>query len=145
MSREFVRSGFHLDYPDDWKADAEETDDGWSATFFSPDTAFLMLSFHRGEDDPSAVADMALEAMRESYPDLEAELAVETLGGRPAVGHDLDFFTLDLTNTCLIRALAVPEGCLLMMSQCTDDELPTNGPLLRAICHSLTIDEDAVE
>lgn len=140
MSRTFERSGFHIDYPGDWKLETEETEDGWCATLFSPDTAFLMLSHHREEDDPPEVADMALESLRESYPDLEADSAVESIGGQPVIGYDVSFFTLDLTNTCWIRSLTGPEGCLLIMGQCTDDELPEHGESIKAIFKSLRVE-----
>jgi hypothetical protein len=142
MSKEFARSGFRIRYPDDWKLESEETADGWCTTLFSPDTAFLMLSYHGNEDDPTAVSDMALESLRESYPDLEAETVVETVAERPVVGYDVNFFTLDLTNTCWIRALEGSEGCLLMMGQCTDDELEEHGAAIRAIFASLTVEDE---
>ena len=40
------------------------------------------------------------------YSVLERKL-VETLAGMPAVGYDVDFFALDLTNTCWIRSFGV--------------------------------------
>ena len=141
MAREFTRSGIRIYYPDEWKLEQEETDDGWSASILSPDTAFLMLSHHSSVDDPSELSDMALEAMRESYPELEVEHTVETIAGQPAVGHNVDFITLDLSNTCWIRSLQGPEGCILMMGQCTDQELATNGKSIQTIYSSLTIAE----
>src|SRR6516162_424723 len=119
MSREFARSGIRFEYPDNWTLETEDSGDGWTATVSSPDTAFMMLSFNPETDDPAELADLALSALKESYPDLEAESAVETLAGQPAIGYDVDFFTLDLTNTCWIRALAGPDGCVLLMCQCT--------------------------
>jgi hypothetical protein len=100
-----------------------------------------MVSYHPDEDDPAHLADTALNAMRESYPDLESEMLVETIAGMPAVGHDVDFFALDLTNTCWIRSFAVDAGCVLLMAQCTDEELPGYGTILRAIRASLTIED----
>lgn len=141
MSREFSRSGFYLRYPDDWKLETEKTDDGWCATIFSPDTAFLMLSYHENEDDPAAVADIALESLRESYPDLEEQSAVETIAGQPVVGYDVDFIALDFTNTCSIRVLAGSEGCLLVIGQCTDEELNDHGQAIRAMFASIAVED----
>jgi hypothetical protein len=141
MPRTFDRSGFGITYPDDWKLEVEETEDGWCATIFSPDTAFLMLSYHENEDDPAAIADMALQSLRESYPELESEDAIEAIAGQPVVGYDVDFIALDLTNTCWIRALAGNDGCLLMMGQCTDDELGDHGQAIRSMFASLTLED----
>jgi hypothetical protein len=144
MPKEFARSSIRVEYPENWTVETEDTEDGWSASIISPDTAFLMLSHYSDAYSPADLADMALEAMRETYPELEAEPVLETLAGFPVLGQDVEFFTLDLTNTCRIRALVAPEGCLLLMSQCTDQELETNGEVMRAISESLTFEEDAV-
>lgn len=139
MAHSFTRSGFSVQYPDNWTVESEDTDEGWSTTIASPETAFMLLSHYDDHDEAGALADMALDAMRESYPDLETVEIVETLAGRPAVGHDVEFIALDLTNTCWIRALTGPQGALLLMGQCTDTELETNGEVLKAICASLTV------
>lgn len=143
MSQVFSRAGIRFQYPETWELETDETDDGWTASVYSPATAFFVLSYHPDEDDPARLADAALSVMRENYPDLESEMKVETLAGMPSVGHDVDFFALDLTNTCWIRGFAVDAGSVLLMCQCTDLELPGNGMILRAIRASLVI-EDAV-
>ena len=137
MPRHFTQSGLSVQYPDNWVIEKEETGDGWAVTISSPETAFMLLSHYEDLDEPAAVADKALAAMRAEYPDLESEGIVESIAGHPVVGYDVDFFTLDLTNTCWIRAVAGPEGCLLLMSQCCDAELETNGEVLHAITASL--------
>jgi hypothetical protein len=142
MSLEFERSGVRFEYPDDWTLEEEVNDNGWSATVSSPETAFLLISFHADVDDPSSLANMALEAMRETYPDLESESAMETLAGFPAIGFDVDFVALDLTNSCRIRSLPGPDGCLLLLGQCTDAELSSHGEALRAVGASLKIEDD---
>ncbi len=143
MAREFARSGIRVRYPAKWTVADEETDEGWSVSFTSPDTAFLMLSHYPVTFAPAELTDMALSSMRETYPDLEMEEIIETLGGVPAVGYDVDFFMFDLVNTCWIRAVSAPEGSLLLMGQCTDSELEENGEAMRAIYQSLTFEDEA--
>lgn len=140
MSREFARSGIRFSYPESWKLEVDETEDGWTATVSSPETAFVLLSYHAEQDDPAQLSDIALEAMRESYPQLESADAMESLAGQPAIGFDVDFIVLDLPNSCSIRALGAPEGCLLLMSQSTDLESEENSLALRAIAMSLQLD-----
>ena len=84
----------------------------------------------------------ALEALRESYPDLEADESVESVAGQPALGHNIRFFSFDLTNTCWIRSFYTSAGTVLVMWQCTDLELERHEPVLRAICSSLKVEED---
>jgi hypothetical protein len=80
-----------------------------------------------------------LDTLREDYPDLEAEEKVEPLAGRKAFGHDIRFFSLDLTNTCWTRSFAAPPGTVLVMCQTSDLELETMGPAMRGICSSLRV------
>src|SRR5262245_54278266 len=108
MVKQFEREGIRFQYPDNWQLESEETDGGWNVSVQSPATAFLVMSFHPDEDDPARLADKTLEAMRDDYPQLEADTAVETLAGQPAIGHDIDFFAFDLTNSCWTRCLRGP-------------------------------------
>jgi hypothetical protein len=88
------------------------------------------------------MADTALEALREEYQDLEAEDCVDLMAGKSAVGHDIRFFSFDLTNTCWTRSFDSPRGTVLVMAQVNDLEHETNEPLLRAICKSIAVDEE---
>jgi hypothetical protein len=81
-------------------------------------------------------------AMREDYPELEVEDRVESVAGQPAVGQDIRFFSLDLTNTCWTRSLYTAHGTLLLLCQSNDLELEEAGPVLRAMCASLELAED---
>jgi hypothetical protein len=81
--------------------------------------------------------------MRDVYSDLEAEERVDTIAGLPAVGHDIQFFSLDLTNTCWTRSFAIEQGTILILCQTSDIELEKNGPILKAICASVQLDEEA--
>src|SRR5436190_15596598 len=99
------------------------------------------MTFDEVAQDIAQLADSALEALREEYPGLEAEPRVETLAGQPAVGHDVRFFSFDLTNTAWVRGISCEGGSILVLCQINDLELDRNGPVLKAICASLVVDE----
>jgi len=92
---------------------------------------------------PSAedVAQITLEALQSEYPNLEADPAVETLAGQMAVGHDIHFFSFDLTNTCWTRSFDSPDGTVLLLCQVSDIDADDE-PVLRAICKSLRVAEE---
>src|SRR5262245_969633 len=138
----YDESGVHFKYPSNWRVDREETDTGWTVTVQSPDTAFLLICLREDLPTTDEIAETALEALREDYPDLEADEFADTFIGQPAYGHDIRFFSLDLTNTCWTRSFYTTRGTLLVMGQYNDLELDTNEPVLRAICTSLQIDEE---
>ncbi len=141
MIKPFEKSGIRFRYPQNWTLETDDSDAGWAASLYSPATAFAILSWHQDEDDPSQLADTALAAMRETYPQLEADPVMDTIAHQPACGYDLQFFTLDLTNTCWIRCLQAPKGCLLILCQFTDQDLHSDGPVLRAILASIELED----
>jgi hypothetical protein len=122
--------------------DRQDTDGGWTVSIQSPGTAFFLLSYDAETPDAELMADTALEALRSEYPGLESDEAVDSLAGQPAVGHDVRFFSLDLTNTCWLRSFYGGAGTLLAMWQINDLELDRVGPVLRAMCASIQLDEE---
>jgi hypothetical protein len=142
IAAEFDEDGIHFRYPDSWKLEREQNENGWTVSLQSPDTAFFMICLREDQPDPVKMADTALEALREEYQDLEAEDCVDLMAGKSAVGHDIRFFSFDLTNTCWTRSFDSPRGTVLVMAQVNDLEHETNEPLLRAICKSIAVDEE---
>jgi hypothetical protein len=141
MPRRFNRDGVSFRYPDGWTLDREEGEDGWAVSVQSPGTAFALISLDRGQSAPEDVAAAALEALKGDYPDLEAEACVTTLAGQMAVGHDINFFSLDLTISCWTRSLYCDAGTLLVLCQVGDVEEESYEPALRAVCASLSVEE----
>jgi hypothetical protein len=141
MTQHYQADGVAFDYPDDWQLDREESADGWTALLQSPGTAFLTLTCDRSGATTEEIAAAALDALKAEYPTLEVQSQVDSLAGQMAVGHDIQFFSLDLTNTCWTRSIYSAEGVLLLLCQCNDLELEQYEPALRAICASLTVEE----
>ena len=137
MAEQFDDGGIRFQYPENWRLEREDNDSGWTVSLQSPDTAFLMVCLREDMPTPDQMAETALDALREEYPDLEAEPQVETIAGQPAVGHDVRFFSFDLTNTARIRSFRSEEGSVLVLSQFNDLEEDTNEPVLRAISASI--------
>ena len=138
----FEDEGIRFRYPENWRLEREDNDTGWTVVVQSPDTAFAMISLNDEWLSVESMAETALTAMREDYPDLEADSCVDSLAGRPAVGYDIRFFSFDLTNTCWIRSFYSSRGTMVVMCQVNDLELETNEPVLRAICASLEVDDE---
>jgi hypothetical protein len=117
----FEDRGVRFQYPEGW--DVEVTDEGAITTvaLHAPEgLAFALVSIDPDRPTASEVADKALEAMREEYASLEATPAVETVDGRAAVGHDAEFISLDMTNTCAIRCFETDRRTVLLFAQASD-------------------------
>jgi hypothetical protein len=141
MAAQFDDGGIRFRYPENWSLEREDSEEGWTVSLQSPGTAFLMLCLRSDMPPPDQMTATALDALRADYPDLEADDRVESLAGQPAVGHDIRFFSLDLTNTCWTRSFYTAQGTVLLLCQTSDLELETTEPVLRAICASLEVEE----
>ena len=141
MALLFDEHGIRFRYPENWRLEREENEAGWTVSLQSPGTAFLVLSVNEEMPEVETMAQTALEALREEYPDLEADECVDSVGGQPALGHDIRFFSLDLTNTCWVRSFASAAGTVLLMWQINDLELDENEAVLRAICASVEVED----
>ena len=142
MPHEFNDRGVRFQYPESWTLEREDGETGWTVSVQSPQTAFLLISVDEGMPSTDEVAETALEALRSEYPELEAEEHVDTLAGQPAIGHDIQFFSFDLTNTCWARTFYSERGTVLVMWQANDLELDAYEPVLRAMCASLQVDAE---
>jgi hypothetical protein len=141
MPGSFRKDGIRFQYPENWQLTREDAENGWTVSVNSRETAFFMLTFDAQMPDVDQVADTVLEALRADYPELEADDAVESVAGQPAIGHNIRFFSFDLTNTCYTRSLYTDSGTVLLMWQANDLELESVEPVFKAILGSLKIDE----
>jgi hypothetical protein len=142
MTQQFEESGVRFRYPDNWRLEREDSDHGWTVSLYGPDTAFVMVACDETMPAPEEMAEAALDALKADYPNLEAEETVDSLAGQMAVGHDVRFFSLDMTNTCWTRSLYTAAGTVLVLCQTNDLELEQSEPVLRAICASLEVEEE---
>ena len=140
----FERDGVRFEYPQNWTAEFAEDDEsgGWSITVESPDTAFVLVSLRPDAETPADLADQTLVALREEYQELDVQDTLQALAGLPAIGHEIDFLTLDTPITCRTLCIDTPAGPLLVMCQTSEDDREANEPLLRAVCASLKVDAE---
>jgi hypothetical protein len=139
---EFQDGGIRFRYPENWVLEREDNDAGWTVSVQSPGTAFLMVCLRQDTPATDEVADAALAALQEDYPELEYDPCIDSVAGQPAVGHTIRFFSLDLTNTCWTRSFYSSEGTVLVLWQVNDLELEQAEPVLRAICSSFEVETE---
>lgn len=141
MLAQFDERGVRFRYPASWQLEREETAEGWTVSVQSPDTSFVLICVR--EDMPSVedLAQSVVDAFRQEYTDVEVEETVEPLNGQPAFGHEIRFFSFDLTNTCWTRCVYTEAGTTLVMCQSNDLDLEMHEPALRALCASLEFED----
>ena len=139
MSNSYQNAAFQFLYPEDWTLDESRTEDGLTISLQSPYSMFVFINCYEEAVDAQDVADQALDTMVQEYTELDSEPVHETIGDVPAVGHDVNFFSLDLTNTCWIRAFSVGGQTVLIFAQTNDLDLEQGELAFRAICASLKL------
>ncbi|MEZ6056439.1 MAG: hypothetical protein R3C01_07015 [Planctomycetaceae bacterium] len=150
MSQHYSRQGIHFHYPDGWTIEENHSDEGYSASI-SPDeddpigAGFWSINRIPIEDDLTAqeVADEVLQAFVDEYDDIDVYPAVEPIAHRHAIGYDVDFVCLELTNTAHIRVLPMGSELLLLLTQFTDYESEELQSLLQEVTNSLSCSLDA--
>ncbi len=119
----FDDHGVRFDYPADWEIDVGVDGPRTSVTIQSPNgPAFAIVIADEARPEPREMADEAVEALRGDYPELDATPASEIIDGHAAVGHDAGFFSLDVTNSCVIRCFRTPRRTIFFLAQWSDLE-----------------------
>jgi hypothetical protein len=142
MSKTFAADGLSFSYPDDWRIEREDADNGWTVTLQSPGAAFAMVQLDRDLPDPRQMLHEALQTLKGEYPSLEADSALETIAGEMAVGHDMEFFSLDMVNTCWTRSFYGVAGTVFLLCQTTGADEDDYEPALRAVAASMRLEEE---
>ncbi len=138
MFSTYNQSGVSFAYPENWTLDEDSDDEArLSVTVTSPNTAFWTLLVYNETLDLSHVVEQAVDALKAEYPVLETTEAIDEVAGEPLSGLDANFFYLDLTSTCRVRARHVGGSTYLMMSQAEDREFERVDPVFGAITQSL--------
>jgi hypothetical protein len=134
----FDDHGLRFEYPSNWEL--EVTDNGPVLTVGVQDPGglgFALITTDESRPDPADLADAALEAMREEYPDLEAAPAMETINDHCATGHDIEFFAMDMTNAASIRCFRTPCRTVLAFGQWSDAGEVDLPDLIRGVFRSI--------
>jgi hypothetical protein len=142
-TRFYEDHGVRFEYPSDWEV--EVTDDSSEVIIGVQEPsglAFVLVTIDESCSDPADVAETALEAMREEYPDLDAVAMVETIGEHDIIGHDVEFFALDIANAAIVRSFGTPRRTILFFGQWTELGDNNLADMIRGMVSSLEETED---
>jgi hypothetical protein len=138
MPAVFRKLGLSFNYPENWSLDEGEALDGnRSVAVYSPGGSFWSVSIHPSETAPHDLVKAAIQALRETYDELDVEEVEDSMAGRRLVGADVNFYCLDLTNTAVVRSFAAPNYVCLVLSQADDREFAAIENVFKAMTISL--------
>jgi hypothetical protein len=75
--------------------------------------------------------------LRSEYEEIEVELESEVVEGFKVTGFTVNFFYLDLTNTCWLRGIETPAANYLLICQAEDREFAQVELVFRAMLASV--------
>jgi hypothetical protein len=140
MMARYDDQGIRFDYPASWELDEDDDDARATITVQSSGgLAFVMVTLDADRPSPGEMAGEALSAMKEEYPDIQVSPTEDRVGGHRAEGFDLEFFSVDMPNACLIRSFRTPSRTVLVFGQWSaadaDEEEPEE--VVRGVLRSL--------
>jgi hypothetical protein len=139
----YEKDGVRFDYPAGWTVESDGTEGGgWAVTVSSPGSAFALITLRPDAAGPQDLAEQTLATLKQDYEEIDSIPSVDSLGGMPALGYDLDFLTLDTTVIGSIRAAMTTGGPLLVLWQVGEFDRDQHEPALRKLCASLTVAEE---
>lgn len=142
MTKQFHEDGLSFRYPADWKLEHERADNGWTVTLQSPGAGFAVVQMDYNMPDPRQMVHEALETLQGDYPTLDADAALETIAGEMALGHDVEFFSLDMLNTAWTRSFYGLAGTVFVLCQTSGADEKDYEPEMRALCASMRLEEE---
>ena len=141
MPSVFDNSVIRFQYPENWQVDRQETDEGWTISVQSPETAFLLISCYVERPAVQEVLDASLVAMKQDYPELEAEPATGRQSEHATKGYDINFLSLDTVNSCQLRSFRTRSSTFLLLTQSSSFDKAIMVAVLEAIQTSLELIE----
>lgn len=139
---EFHEDGIGFHYPDNWTLQREQTDDGWTVSVQSPQTAFFLVTYDPDMPEQGHMAETALEALAGRVPRSGGRRAGRdagrSAGRRPRPPLFQPRSDQHLLHAQLLRA----GGTILVLWQANDLELDEVEPIFQAMCASLHLDEE---
>ena len=137
MSSTYQNAVIRFHYPELWELNESRSGDGLTVSLQSQYSMFLFLTCYDRVVAQQELSDEALDTMSEEYSELDSDGVVEQIAGQPAVGYDVNLFSLDLTNTCWIRAFSAGNHSVLIFAQTSDFDLDRAEQAFRGVCASL--------
>ncbi len=134
--------GVTFRYPAGWELAEEARGDERSIHVQSEGSAFCSITLLPTRPTPLRAVEAAVDAFREEYAEFDVYPVETRLARRAAVGRDIDFICLEMSNTACVRALRTARFTLLLLFQSNDHELDQTRSAFERICETLDCDTD---
>jgi len=138
---EFHAHGVRFQFPETWEINEDEAEHEFTVTVSSPETSFWALTLVFDYPSPQRLIDLAVQAFRDEYDEVDVYAADETVCNRAATSRNIEFVCLELLNSAFLRAFRTGRFTALVLYQGTDHELAATRDVLESILRSLDVEE----
>lgn len=141
MSAVFHKHGVRFEYPTDWSVTEDATATEVCITVSNDCASFWSLTLFFDRPSPEDVAETVVRAFEDEYESVDVYPTNADVGSVPAVGADLEFLALDLTNSAYVRVCRTGRFTAVVLYQGTDHELAKGLPELEAISSTIEFEQ----
>ena len=131
--------GIRFEYPLDWELDIGDDGEG-RTTIGVQSSDGLAFAFIRVQRRPTRTGRASRRSARSDahrIPDARFDPRAQTIDGHESVGYDVDFFSLNVPNSCMIRSFRTPRRTVLVFAQWSELLAEDAGDVFRIVCRSL--------
>lgn len=123
MPAVFHKHGVRFEFPDDWTVTEDATSTEVCVTVSGEAASFWSITLFFDRPSPEDVAETVVRAFEDEYESVDVYPSNFEVGSVPAVGANLEFLALDLTNSAYVRVCRTQRFTAVVLYQGTDHEL----------------------
>lgn len=142
MPAVFQKHGVRFEYPTDWSVTEDATATEVCITVSNDTASFWSLTLFFDRPSAEDVAETVVRAFEDEYESVDVYPTNAEVGSVPAVGADLEFLALDLTNSAYVRVCRTARFTAVVLYQGTDHELACGLPELEAISSTIEFEQN---
>ncbi|QDU93598.1 hypothetical protein [Lignipirellula cremea] len=148
MTSVYNKVGMRFAYPENWNVTDEELEE-WprSVALQSPKSTLWTVHLYPAGAEMEMLASEVVEAIRSEYEEVEVEPLRVEMGDVEAIGHQMNFYCLDLLIHAESRCFRQGAATCLVLAQAESRDFEEHRRVMQAMTLSLTLpfDESLLE
>ncbi len=143
MTATYDNHGLQLMYPGNWKlTDQSGASPPWHITIETPEGGLWSLTVFSQDADPETLLADALDAIKQTYDEVEMTKADPDFAPFESVGVNADFYCLDFVVSAQIRVISTNDSQLVLLYQAETREFEQKLDVFRAVTQSVLQNSD---
>lgn len=120
-------------YPTSWALEEQVEPDQVCITLTPTPTSFVSIWLFTDRSDPKEYVEATLDVFRDEYTELDIYPVKASVGRRPALAREVEFMSMDMMHTAMVRSFRGPLFTFLVLFQVPDYEYDLVCPKFKKI------------